>query len=185
MSNKKKKCAEYTIQVVGARGRIDDIEKVLHKLQEYMEKHEICAQIFNAELVFGSDHLVSAVKHAVRALRRESNSTNSLEMETLLYASGERQIKNAVPKMGIKKNAEKTALVFIGDLPKVAPGKISEKNINEFIATLGLTQDDSVLQGDPEVLKRFGITHEELSTVKKDKYGDLVLEKVAMVDIIK
>ena len=34
-------------------------------------------------------------------------------------------------------------------------------------------------------LKKFGIDKTEIDTVAKDKYGDLILEKVAMVDIIK
>ena len=48
-----------------------------------------------------------------------------------------------------------------------------------------MTQDASVLEGDRETLKRFGITGLEIRTVPEAKYGDLILEKVAMVDVIK
>ena len=39
--------------------------------------------------------------------------------------------------------------------------------------------------GKREKLKRFGFTEEELDTVDKDKYVDLILERVALVDLMK
>jgi ABC-type sugar transport system substrate-binding protein len=36
-----------------------------------------------------------------------------------------------------------------------------------------------VLEGNQNKLKKFGITENELKTVTKSKYGDLILEKVA------
>jgi len=50
---------------------------------------------------------------------------------------------------------------------------------------LNLEKDDKVLEGDENTLKSFGLNEMELRTVTKAKYGDLILEKVAMVDIIK
>jgi hypothetical protein len=43
--------------------------------------------VFDANVIFGEKHLISAVEHAVRAIDRKTNTTNSLEMEILLYAS--------------------------------------------------------------------------------------------------
>ena len=34
-------------------------------------------------------------------------------------------------------------------------------------------------------IKKFGVTVKELETVPEDKYGDLILERIAMVDVIK
>jgi tRNA threonylcarbamoyladenosine modification (KEOPS) complex Cgi121 subunit len=48
-----------------------------------------------------------------------------------------------------------------------------------------LTHDDTILEGNRDTLKRFGITDQEIRTLPENKYGDLILEKVAMVDIIK
>ena len=53
------------------------------------------------------------------------------------------------------------------------------------MSSLNLKRDDKVLEGDVDTLKRFGITEDELSTIPESKYGDLLLEKVALVDIIK
>ncbi|GAG37349.1 unnamed protein product, partial [marine sediment metagenome] len=105
-------------------------------------------------------------------------TTNSLGMEILLYASGERQLKLAIPKMGIKKGKGNIAFVFTN-------GKISDKLVNEILKHLTLKRDDKVLDGDRNTLKKFGLKETEIETVKKAKYGNLILEKVAMVDIIK
>jgi tRNA threonylcarbamoyladenosine modification (KEOPS) complex Cgi121 subunit len=50
---------------------------------------------------------------------------------------------------------------------------------------LSLDRNDAIIEGDKIVLKRFGIDENEIKTVPDDKYGDLILEKIAMVDIIK
>ena len=48
-----------------------------------------------------------------------------------------------------------------------------------------LERDDKVLEGDSNTLKKFGITTTELKALSESKYGDIILEKVAMVDVIK
>jgi hypothetical protein len=57
--------------------------------------------------------------------------------------------------------------------------------INKLLKQLSLDRDDTVLEGNIDTLKKFGIGENEINTVAKAKYGDLILEKVAMVDIIK
>ena len=57
-------------------------------------------QILNPVSVFGRDHLVSALGHARRAIEERRNTTDSIEMEFLLYVSGERQISKAIEVAG-------------------------------------------------------------------------------------
>ena len=166
------------IKIIGVKGNIYDIDSFLEKIQAISSKHKIIIQAFNADVIYGKNHLISATQHAIRAMDRKTNTTNSLNMEILLYASGERQLKLAIPKMGVKKGKGDVAFVFISD-------NISSKLIKDFIEDLDLKQDDKVLQGDINTLKKFGINKDEIKTVTKDKYEDLILEKVAMVDIIK
>ena len=166
------------MKIVGAKGNIQDINGFLKKVGSFAKNHDLVIQVVDADLVYGKNHLVSAANHASRAMDRKTNTTNSLEMEILLYASGERQLKLAIPKMGVKDKGTKVAFVFVGD-------KVSNKIIDEFLSLLSLKQDDKVLEGDENTLKKFGLNDEEIKTVTKDKYGDLILEKVAMVDIIK
>jgi tRNA threonylcarbamoyladenosine modification (KEOPS) complex Cgi121 subunit len=165
-------------KIIGAKGNISNIDEFLEKITSFCEKNSIVIQVFNAEMIFEDTHLVSAYEHAKRAFEQKTNTTNSLAMEILLYASGERQLKLAIPKIGVKKGQADIAFIFIGD-------KITDKVIDELLEKLSLKRDDKVLEGDINTLKKFGLKKSEIKTVSKDKYGDLILEKIALVDIIK
>ncbi|UCD13787.1 MAG: hypothetical protein JSW60_09570 [Thermoplasmatales archaeon] len=166
------------IKIVGAKGNIQSVDSFLKKVDIFAIKHNIVIQAFDADVIYGKNHIISAVAHAIRAIDRKTNSTNSLGMEILLYTSGERQLKIAIPKMGVKNGESNIAFVF-------TEGKISEKEINDIFMQLSLIRDDTVLEGDINTLRKFGISENEIDTMTKAKYGDIILEKVAMVDIIK
>jgi len=172
------------LKIIGANGTIKNIEKILKNSKEFAEKYNLIIQLFNADLIYGKSHLISAFEHAKRAMNRKTNSTNSLEMEILLYASGERQLKLAIPKMGVKNGKVSIACIFISDNEKHDKHTL-ESSIELFLKNMNLLRNDKVLEGDEDTLKKFGITNSEISTVKKEKYGDLILEKIAIVDIIK
>jgi tRNA threonylcarbamoyladenosine modification (KEOPS) complex Cgi121 subunit len=170
------------LKIIGAKGIIKDVDKFLKEISSFAEQHNIIIQVFNADLIFNKNHLISAVEHAFRAIDRKINTTNSVEMEILLYSSGERQLKIAIPKMGVKKGVCKTAIVFTNHKDK--KGKISDDLTNKLLQILSLKRDDKVLKGDKNTLKRFGLGNQEISTVSESKYEDLMLEKIAMVDLI-
>jgi len=165
-------------KIIGAKGKISNIDKFLEKINSFCEKKSIVIQVFNAEMIFADKHIISAYEHAKRAFEQKTNTTNTLAMEILLYASGERQLKLAIPKIGVKKGQADIAIIFIGD-------KITDKLIDELMQELSIKRDDKVLEGDINTLKKFGLKESEIKTVSKDKYGGLILEKIALVDIIK
>ena len=168
------------IKVVGAKGSVKDVDVFLKQVVAFSQNQSFVVQVFDAEVIFGKKHLVSAVEHAVRAFDRKTNTTNSLSMEILLYASGERQLKLAIPKVGVKKGQSNVAFVFFKD-----DKEIGDSLIQELLKELSLVRDDKVLDGDATTLQKFGLDERQIKTVTKAKYGDLILEKVAMVDIIK
>ncbi len=128
--------------------------------------------VLRDDLVFGSDHLLAGLYHARRALEDGRNSSDSLTMETLLYISGERQLGAAIKKMAV---GPATTEVVVTQL---SPG--------DFPAGDGWTQLQSARTlTERRALIRFGITEEELGTLPGDRWMELVLEKVAAVDIIK
>ena len=169
------------IKIIGAIGEIKDVDSFLKIISNFSKEENILVQAFDANVIFGKNHILSAVDHAKRAVNQNTNTTNSLEMEILLYTSGERQLKLAIPKMGVKKGKSNIAFVFL----KETTAKISDKKINEFLNKLLLKRDDIVLEGDKNTLRLFGINEREIQTVTEEKFGNLILEKVAMVDIIK
>ncbi|HVQ01094.1 MAG TPA: KEOPS complex subunit Cgi121 [Candidatus Thermoplasmatota archaeon] len=171
------------IHVVGARGTISDIDEFLQKLSQFATKEQISIQALNADAVYGAQHLISAAEHALRSFAQGTNATNTLPLEIMLYAAGERQIQKAIKKMGVKTGRQAIAFVIIDQKRK--KDEKSEFMIKRLLILFDMTSDESVLGGNPITLKNFGITQKELRTVPKEKYGDLILEKVAMVDVQK
>jgi tRNA threonylcarbamoyladenosine modification (KEOPS) complex Cgi121 subunit len=169
-----------TIKIIGAKGQIDNVDTFLTNLSNYALKNKVGIQVFDADMVYGTLHLRSAFEHAKRAIKQKSSTTNSLEMELLLYTSGERQLKLAIPKVGIKKGNVHIAFLFFSKKSNIDP-----RVINKIISINKFHIDNSVLQGDIQTLRNFGIRENEIKTVTKAKYEDLILEKVAMVDVIK
>jgi len=173
------------ITVFGARGTITDIDGFLSRLQRFSQENDLVIQVFDARVVYGKDHLLSATTHALRAFQEGTNATKSLPLEMLLYAAGERQIHKAIKKMGVKHGEQQIAFVLIDHKKKSSRGEITAMVIPKLFRLFHLRYDEGVLEGNRDTLKRFGITPQEIRTTPKARYGDLILEKIAMVDIIK
>ena len=160
--------------ICGARGPSQEPDETLGVLKDFCEEKGCEGQIIDAEMVFGKQHIQSAYEHAKRAFDNGTNSSKSLATEILLYASGERQIVSAIKKMGIKDGTTSFCVLLIGDAEP-----------DGLIRRLGFKKDDSLLEGDVKNLKAFGISKKEIGTVPEDEILDLVLERVAMVDLLK
>ena len=158
------------IEIAGARGKIPDPEELYGKLNSFGEGSVVA---LNPEMVCGIDHLLTAAEHAKRAFERETNSSSSLGLETILYASGERQIVKALGKMGVLPRSQAVALVLFDLDP------------DSIIEGLGLKRDDGILECTCMKLRAFGIPQEELDALPLDMAIDLVLERVAFVELIK
>ncbi len=156
--------------VIGARGSID-IDAAINELKKHCK---IC-QIFDAGVVCGKEHVMAAYEHAKKAFQNGDNITRSIEMEMLLYVSAMRQIDEAIKFAGAKEKGEYA--IFMYGLP--------EERAKEVVMSLGLKIDDSVLLPDLNKIKKFGITEKELKTVDKSRYAELVLEKMALLDVMK
>lgn len=159
--------------VVGARGDVEDVEAFVAALKAEAEARGVRAQAFDADMVFGEDHLLSAWEHAERALQRGTNVAADPMVEVLLYAAGERQIDKAIEKMGVKAGRGRVVLLIVG-----GEGK-------GLMEALGLERDDAAVVGERSKLAAFGISEEELATVPPEQAFDLVLERVALVDLLK
>jgi len=173
------------MHVLGTYGTIKNVDAFVQQLLAFSEQEHLVIQVFDARVIFGKDHLVSATMHARRAFEQGTNATNSLALEILLYAAGERQIQKAIKKIGVKKGKQPIVFLMTDPLNTKRDQSVKRAVISRLLKTFHLTLDDTVLKGNKTTLKRFGITDEQLSTVPKEKYGELILEKVALVDVIK
>jgi KEOPS complex subunit Cgi121 len=158
-------------QLSGGVGKVEDPDSFLERLREHHGKE---ALVVDADLVCGPEHMASALTHAERAFRNRRNAADSLAMETMLYLSGERQLSKAREKVGLRPGTERVAILFLEHGPDV-----------ELWHKLGLRHDDSVLEFQVAKAEGFGIGKEEMDTVPASMVQDLVLERVAFVDIVK
>lgn len=145
---------------------------VADKLVQELHARKIDALVLDSRLVFGTDHIRSALYHARKAISEKRNVSDSLAMEALLYASGERQLSAAIRKMspGDSTTELVVARLSTGDLPTQP----------------GWSELPPVIDDPPhDRLAEFGISSAELGTCPVERAIDLVLEKVAAVDVIK
>ncbi len=101
-----------------------------------------------------------------------TNTTSSFEMELLLYASGERQVSKAIAAAGVKAGRPFVA---------VSGGGL---RIRALLERFGWRTDDRVLAATPAKLRSLGFSKEEIAAAGASA-PDLVLERVARVDLVK
>lgn len=166
------------VEIIGCRGKVDSVDEFIQHardfLSDYESQDEMLLQFLDADFVLGKEHILSAIEYAHRAFERKDNISSSMAMEILIYAAGEPQINNAIKKIGLKDGCERIAIIMDEKLDEEA-----------FLSHLNLERDDEVLAFQEFKLMKFGIEERELTTVKKEKLKDLVLERIAMVDVRK
>jgi tRNA threonylcarbamoyladenosine modification (KEOPS) complex Cgi121 subunit len=156
------------VSVLGARGKISDIDAFLRKVAAIEKTDSTAIQLFRADRIFGAEHLVSAAEKAQRSMGNGTNTARTLGMEIMLYAAAERRTSEALSKLGIFAGTEALAMVMVG-----------QADIEAVLGELGLERDDAVLDPagkDPSV---FGIDPGAVNV------SDLVLEKVAVSEVFR
>ncbi|MDI6805577.1 MAG: KEOPS complex subunit Cgi121 [Candidatus Bathyarchaeia archaeon] len=142
-------------------------------------------QFFDAKLVATWQHLYFAALNALTAFKNKTNISKSLSMETLLYASAQRQIRKAMKILGINAETSEMAVLIIGEKPDMMESalRMVSKHINA-------KEDESVLELSKRkntlIRKTFEISELELKTVmKKDDLenalSSLVIERMALL----
>jgi len=166
------------IGVTGFRNvKIEDTKSFLDSVRKKTE--DVSVQFFNANLIAGPEHLYFAALNALKAFESDLNISNSLAVETLLYASAQRQIKKAVELLGINAESSEVAVLVIAE----TEAKVREtlEVISSFV--LGI-RDDNVIELSNEKFERirelFGISDLELEA-KLEKKG---FEKEALVNLV-
>jgi len=176
---------KYIVVAGFKNARIEDAEKFLKTIQKKKETAtEI--QFFDAQLVATWQHLYFAALNALTAFKNKENRAKSLAMETMLYASAQRQIRKATEILGIKPTSTKIAVLIIGDKPETVKTALAmiQRSIDAH-------SDDSVLETSSgkaaKIKEAFGITDKELKTVAKKKEGleksltSVVIERMALL----
>ncbi len=147
-------------------------KRLRDRIVESASKAKVEVLVLRADMVFGSDHIRSSLYHAKKAMTEGRNASESLSMETLLYASGERQLSSAISKMSVDERCDEVAIA------QLTPGTLDSDPSWRPMDRIKEKPDGKDLAG-------FGISREELATVDPGRALELVLEKVASVDVLK
>ena len=150
------------------RGAIDDLPALVARIrgQPY--------QLLRADRVYGADHLRHAARLAARAIERDRARGADLATETLLYAAGERQVHKALALLGLATDTRAIAAIAW-----------DEAALDALAHDEGWSRDDALLEGDESVLDAFGVSDAERAMIPRARWGDLILEKVALLDVAK
>ncbi len=172
------------VEITGFRNVcVNNAEKFVKATRRQLPQSS-CVQFFNAELVATWQHLYFAVLNALLAFQNERNISKSLAIETILYASAQRQIRKAINFIGVKCDVIDVAMVIIGENARSVGILLSavSKAINK-------EADDTVLEISEKKARRireaFRITNIELEALQKKSNNevlvDLVVEKMALL----
>ena len=180
---------EAQYRIVMGTVTIATVSEFLTMLKAIAEQHAVTIQALDTDLVVSEAHLHSAVKKALRAVKRGTNITSELGMEILVYAAGKRQIGRALA-MGVTEGEKRIACIIVAP----AAGTDLDAVVAAVTARTGLTEEPTALQPsalEQDASKRarvkrfFGITDKELNAVGEEKLQQLVLERVALLDVLK
>lgn len=164
--------------------KLKDVNRFFQAVKEKTDN--VCVQFFDASLVAGWQHILFAALGALNAFKGKVNISSSLAMETLLYSSAQRQIKDAVKLIGIKPSSRHVAVLVLASTPREASNVL-----NVVSQRLGGERDDSVLELTDNKMaslrKLFQISTVELETKVqhrepgKQAFSDLVIEHMALL----
>lgn len=162
------------IRIIEGTVFIDDLEEFLRKLKAAGKEKNMVLQAFDADKLAGEKHLLFAIEKAISSFERGANIAGELSKEIMLYVAGTRQINRAM-RIGVHAGWNNIAIVAIGDAPElsgfggITPGQVLQYDITKKDALMDI----------------FNITKEELEAVGDEKIPELVLERVALVDVLK
>jgi KEOPS complex subunit Cgi121 len=147
--------------------------QVIRTIANAYNTHIIC---FNADMLAGMRHTHTAICHAVRSYTNGTMVSNTLEMEALLFAAGSRQCSLAA-SFGIHEGENH---LYICCYPKCDA-------VWDALAPLIHVVEDAWssidLQKQSYLMDLFNITREETTTTNGDRLTDLILERIALLEV--
>ena len=147
--------------------KVVDVNAFLEKVKAAVLPAAI--QLMDATKIAGSVHLFFAFLNAQKSFEQGRAISENLEMETLLYASGTRQVVKAIEMLGVKPSTTNIAAIVFGSNEKEV-----EDAENMLVKMISGIRDDSVLEVKErgkieDLMKTFGVTEVEVKTPQGPK----------------
>lgn len=158
---------------------VQDVSEFLDTVGEIAKRTGTHVVFFDADKVAGRGHVVSALRHAFRAKEAGRMISSRVEVEALLYAAGTRQIVEAV-RFGLHEGANR-AYIAICPENNEAWGEIAP-----LVSPADGEDWEALTPEKVEVLcALFSISPRELEVCGVGRVRELVLERVALLEVYK
>lgn len=163
----------------GFTGDVRDVRAIVALVGEIAREHGAAVQCVRAERLWSLAHLERACALAARAFAERRNRASEIGLETLCYAAGERQIERALARLGLVEGASVPVAA-------VAFGPRGSSALDALAARTGWREGDVFATPRGEgTLDALGVGADLRSSVPRERWGGLVLERVALVDLPK
>ncbi len=169
--------AEATCGINSAVFTVDENVLFLRKIRRIAEEHRTHIILFDADRLAGRAHVEAALRHAWRSWAGGEAIANSIEMEALLYAAGTRQCQVAAA-FGIHPGENRSYIAVCPPVPAVCD------RLAGLVTFIEAGHEEAIGPAKmARLMDLFGITPEEVEVVGEERFCDLVLERVALLDV--
>lgn len=159
---------------------ITDRSEFLRHLQAAGELHDVHIICFNADMIAGRAHALTALSFALRAFEKGTNISNTIEMESLLYAAGSRQC-NTGASFGIHEGENRVWICCSSDR--------GEESWTALSPLFQYTREDWDLidcKKAEQLMQNFSVSPEEIEAAGGPEHlPELVLERVALLQVLR
>jgi len=140
----------------------------IERLAENINNNNLeCTQIFNPKSVINKIHLISAYLNAVNAFSSNTNISERLNIEMLLYSAMTNQINKAIKKIGADTNKDFVLFSTPGDYKKISVFIENEKEFsNSFDTQLDIAKKYNITAENEKNLNLFIMQAIALSHIK-------------------
>lgn len=167
------------VWISGFNVRPANVEEILRTAQERLPK--VCAQLVDLNKAAGSRYLFLATYNALKSFHAKQSISRTLGMEILLYVAANRQISEALRRVGINIETQKIAAIAVGPTREevIAAGNLLEELLNA-------KSTDELLDSWPsertEAVKTgFGISPNELAaTIRRNEDTSKAIQRLAI-----
>jgi Uncharacterized conserved protein len=169
------------IKIISGSVFIENLPAFLKSLNDFSKTHTIKIQGFDARKIIDEDHLRLSIHRAQEAFSSGTNEAKDLGLEVMRFSSGQKQIDKSF-SMGLFEGKNHSLFVFFGETDEHLQNAQNEfEGVFEMISYEPISLDEK----KPFLMKQFDISEAELKAVGEHKFKDLVMERVALVDIVR
>jgi KEOPS complex subunit Cgi121 len=159
-----------------ARLTVHDRLAFLNTIQSISQQYSTHIICFNADNMAGQRHVEAAMHHAQRSFFSGKPISNSIEMEALLFAAASRQCDMA-SLFGIHEHEN---FIFVCSFPE---HECVWEELSQFMLFVTDSRDEMPHEKEERIKSLFNISEEELALVGRSRITDLVLERIALLEV--